>query len=273
MVAQPEPYEFPAIRAFAAELTTWRNDRGLSKVELAESLGYTPQLLGQFEAAKNIPSKRFAEDLDTFFETNGLFFRLWKLVNETRERAALPRGFPEFLAREAKASTMHVFEPSVIKGLFQTQEYAYEVMKAGRSPEEIEQLITKRLERQEVLNRPKPPRIVAVLDEMAIRRVIGGPGVMRGQIERLIEIAEQPNVTMQIVPTSRGSYAGLMGAFDILGFDDGPGLVYIDGHVGGQVITDAATVREYELRCDLIRGAAMPVDESLKLLRTILETL
>lgn len=272
MVAQAEPYEFTSIRAFAAELAAWRNERGLSKVELAESLGYTPQLLGQIEAVKNIPSKRFAEDLDTFFETNGLFFRLWKLINETRYQAALPRGFPEFMAREATASTIYSFEPSVIKGIFQTKEYAYELMKAGRSPEEIEQLVTRRLERQELLNRPKPPRIVAVFDEVAIRRAIGGHEVMRGQVERLIEVAEQPHVTMQIVPVSRGSYAGLMGAFDILGFDDVPDVVYIEGHVGGQLIGDAATVREYGLRYDLIRGAAMSDDESLKLLHSILES-
>jgi transcriptional regulator with XRE-family HTH domain len=271
MVAQRDPYEFPAIRAFAAELAAWRG--GLSKVELAETLGYTPQLIGQLEAGKNIPSRKFAEDLDTYFTTNGLFVRLWKLITETRHLAVLPSGFREFVALEAQASTMYVFEPSVIKGIFQTREYAYEVMKAGRGPEEIEQLVAKRLERQEILNRARPPRVVAVFDEVAIRRVIGGREVMREQIERLTEIAEQPHVTMQIVPASRGSYAGLMGAFDILGFDDGPEVVYIDGHVGGQLITDAATVREYGLRCDLIRGAAMSADESLKLLRTILEGL
>jgi DNA-binding XRE family transcriptional regulator len=273
MVAQRDPYEFPAIRAFAAELEAWRGDAGLSKAELAETLGYTPQLIGQLEAGKNIPSKKFAEDADTYFKTNGLFVRLWKLINETRHTAALPPGFPDFVAREAEASMMYVFEPSVIKGIFQTREYAYEVMKAGRTPEEIEQLVTRRMDRQEILSRPRPPRIVAVFDEVAIRRTIGGREVMRGQISRLIEVAEQPKVTMQIVPSSRGAYAGLPGAFTILGFDDGPDTVYTEGHVGGQVIADGATVREYTLRYDLIRGAAMSADESLKLLREVLESL
>jgi DNA-binding XRE family transcriptional regulator len=269
MVAQKEPYESPAIRAFAGELQAWRGQT--TKVELAETLGYTPQLVGQIEAGKNIPSKTFAEDLDTFFKTNGLFARLWKLISETRH-LALPRGFPEFLAHEARASTMHVFEPSVIKGIFQTREYAQDLMKAGRSPEELEQLVTKRMERQEILNRPRPPRIVTVFDEVAIRRAIGTREVMRAQIERLIEVAEQPHVTLQIVPFTRGSYAGLPGSFGILGFDDGPDVVYIEGHVDGQLITDAATVREYALRYDLIRGAAMSDDESLKLLYSILES-
>jgi hypothetical protein len=69
-----------------------------------------------------------------------------------------------------------------------------------------------------------------------------------------------------------GAYAGLPGAFTILGFDDGPDLVYIEGHVGGQVIADAATVREYEVRYDLIRGAAMSADETLKLLHMTMES-
>jgi transcriptional regulator with XRE-family HTH domain len=269
MVAQKEPYESPMIRAFAAELEAWRGH--MTKVELAEALGYTPQFIGQIEAGRNIPSKAFAEDLDTFFKTNGVFVRLWKLIDETRH-LALPRGFPEFLARESQASTMYVFEPSVVKGIFQTREYAYELLKSGRSPEEVEQFVTKRLERQEILDRPKPPRIVAVLDEVAIQRAIGTRDVMRGQVERLIELAEQHYVTLQIVPISRGSYAGLPGAFDILGFNDSPDVVYIEGHVGGQLITDAATVREYTRRFDLIRGAAMSDDESLKLLQSILES-
>ena len=92
MVAQREPYEFPAIRAFATELAAWRGT--MSKVELAETLGYTPQLIGQLEAGKNIPSKKFAEDTDTLFKTNGLFVRLWKLVTDTRYLFATTR-FPK----------------------------------------------------------------------------------------------------------------------------------------------------------------------------------
>ncbi|GLY80100.1 helix-turn-helix domain-containing protein [Actinoallomurus iriomotensis] len=272
MVAQKEPYEFPAILAFAGELTAWRMQAGMSKIELAERLGYTPQLIGQVEAAKNLPSKQLAEDLDTLFETNGVFLRLWKLINETRHLAVLPRGFSEFVAREAEASTMHVFEPGIITGLFQTPEYAYEVMKAGRDREEAEQLVGKRVERQKILDRKHPPRIVAIFEEMALRRMLGGRSVMKAQIEHLIDLAERHNITLQVVPESVGSYAGLMGAFTILGFEDGPDLVYVE-HIGGQFITDAPIVREYALRYDLIRGAALSADQTLKLLRTTLESL
>ena len=92
MVAQKEPHESPAVRAFAAELEAWRGK--MTKAELAESLGYTPQFVGQVEAGRNLPSKAFAEDLDTFFNTNGLFVRLWTLIDETRYLAVLPEASP-----------------------------------------------------------------------------------------------------------------------------------------------------------------------------------
>ncbi|WP_433184085.1 helix-turn-helix domain-containing protein [Actinoallomurus sp. CA-150999] len=273
MVARRDPYESPAIRAFAAELEVWRRMAGLSKAELAEALGYTPQLIGQLEAGKNVPSKKFAEDTDTYFDTNGVFVRLWKLINDTRHLAVLPPGFSDYVARETEASTMHVFESSTVKGIFQTPDYAYEVLKPGRAEDEIDQLVAKRMERQEILRRPRPPRVVAVFDEGVIRRMIGGSQVMRGQIGHLIEEASQPHVTLQVVPSSTGAYAGLPGAFTILGFDDGASLVYTEGHLGGQLTGDGATVREYARIYDLIRGAAISADDSLKLLRDVLESL
>jgi transcriptional regulator with XRE-family HTH domain len=273
MVAQKEPYEFPAIRAFAGELMAWRTQAGMSKAELAERLGYTPQLVGQIEHGRNIPSKNVAEDLDTLFETNGLYLRLWQLIFETRHLASLPKGFPEFVAREAQASTMHIFEPGIITGIFQTPEYAYEVLRAGRDHEETEQLVAKRVERQHILGRKKPPRIVAVFDETALRRTLGNPSVMKGQIQHLIELAQRHNITLQVVPESVGFYAGLMGAFTTLSFEDGPDLVYTEGHIGGQFITDTEIVREYEVRYDLIRGAAISAHQTLEMLRAMLEKL
>src|SRR5690349_11629659 len=109
MTAQRDPHISPAIRAFGTEIEAWRTAAGLTRAELADALGCTPQWIGQLETFKNTPSKPFALDLDTYFNTNGFFHRLWKLVNETRDLAGLPPGFPDFLAREARATLMHIF--------------------------------------------------------------------------------------------------------------------------------------------------------------------
>jgi transcriptional regulator with XRE-family HTH domain len=273
MVAQREPYEFPAIRAFATELEVWRGEAGLSKVELAETLGYTPQLISQLEAGKNIPSKKFAEDADTFFGTNGLFFRLWKLINQTRHMAALPPGFSKFVQLEARANAIRVFGLLLVTGLLQTEEYAREVLLTIQRPEAVEQFVGARMERQAMLARDRPPRLWATLDERALRCGVGGAGVMRGQLEHLVAASRRPNIMVEVVPQDAGSYAGLEGGFTLLSFDDEPDVAYTESAGRGQVIEDPAGVAAFHVRYDLIRGHALPVAESRTLIESILEGL
>ncbi|GAA2090837.1 helix-turn-helix domain-containing protein [Actinomadura alba] len=258
---------------FGAELRAFREAAGLSRPQLADQLGYTAQWIGQIEQRKSTPSEEFARDCDTFFTTNGTFHRLWEWLKHLGQLQLLPPGFPDFVDREAEAIVMYMFEAMAVTGLFQTREYAYEVLKAGRTPEAIEQLVVTRMSRQGILTSEDPPRVVVVFDEGAIRRPIGGAELMRHQVGHLIALAERPAITMQIVPQSRGAYAGLPGAFTLLGFRSSPDVAYIEGHVGGQLIDHSETVREYALRFDLIRGAAMSADESLKTLHGILESL
>ncbi|MFG2003687.1 Scr1 family TA system antitoxin-like transcriptional regulator [Spirillospora sp. NPDC048911] len=258
---------------FGTELRAYREAAGLSRPQLAEQLGYTPQWIGQVEAGKSTPSEDFAKDCDTFFQTNGTFHRIWTWIQLLGRLQLLPPGFPDFLEHEAEATVMHIFETMVITGLFQTRTYAYQVLKAGRTSEVVEQLVTTRMERQELLEGEAPPHIVAVFDEGAVRRPVGDRGVMREQIQRLIELAERPNITLQIVPADRGAYAGLPGAFTIMGFDCDPEVVHVGGHMGAQLIEHTDGVRGYALRFDLIRGAAMSADDTLKLLRSILESI
>jgi Domain of unknown function (DUF5753) len=198
MVAQREPYEFPAIRAFATELAAWRDT--MSKVELTETLGYTPQLIGQLEAGKNIPSKKFAEDTDTLFKTNGLFVRLWKLITDTRHLAALPPGFSEFVELERRASAIRVFGLLLITGLLQTEEYAREILLTIQQPDVVDQFVASRMERQAIFTRDKPPRLWATLDERALHCMVGRPDVMRAQLEFLLEASRRPNVMIEVVP-------------------------------------------------------------------------
>jgi transcriptional regulator with XRE-family HTH domain len=259
---------------FGAELRAYREAAGLSRPQLAELLGYTPQWIGQIEQGTSVPSEDFARDCDTYFQTNGTFYRLWKWIKLVDQLHILPPGFPDFLKLEAEAVSMHKFEAMAVTGLFQTPAYAFEILKAGRSTEEAERLVVTRLERQEIITGGNAPGIVVVLDEGAVRRPIGSREIMREQVEHLIGLAERHNITMQIVPSSKGAYAGVMGAFTLLAFDDDqPDIAYIDGHVGGQIIERSGTVRAYKLRFDLIRGAALSADDSLKLLHAVLEGL
>ncbi|WP_131743051.1 helix-turn-helix domain-containing protein [Actinomadura roseirufa] len=273
MPARRDPYQAPAVRAYAATLKAMRKTAKLSQHGLAEVLGYTSQFVSQVEGCKNLPSRKFSEDLDTYFQADELFVGLWEVIDDTLDTTALPPGFNDFTEREAEASALYIFAAMVIHGLHQTPEYAYEVLKAGRTGEEVQNLVSKRMDRQQLLTRDDPPQIVAVFDEGVIRRVVGTREIIKDQLARLIEIAEMPNVTFHLVSSEKGSYAGLPGAFTILRFNDAPDMVYTEGHIGGNLTDHVATVWGHTVRFDLIRGAAMPADESLELLRSTWENL
>jgi transcriptional regulator with XRE-family HTH domain len=272
MPATSEPHDSPAIITFALELEHWRTEAGLSKRKLAEALGYTEQYLGQVELCKNVPGPDFAEALDTFFKTNGLFIRLWKRINDTRHAVLLPPGFPRFVGLEAKADVIRVYGLLLVTGLLQTEGYAREVLLTVQHPSAVDQVLATRTERQQILSREAPPRLFVTLDERALRSGIGGPETMRAQLAQLLKISESGGVTIDIVPERAGAYAGLEGDFTILSFKDRSDVAYTEAAGRGQVIEDAAGVAEYHVRYDLIRGHALPVMESLNLIKSIMES-
>src|SRR5262249_149030 len=155
-------------------------------------------------------------DTDTFFKTNGLFVRLWKLVNDTRHLAALPPGFSDFVEREAQADAIRVFGLLLVTGLLQTEEYAREILLTVHQRDAVDRFIASRMERQTILARDKPPRLWATFDERALRCMVGGPDIMRCQLQHLLEASERPNIMIEVVPISAGAYAGLEGSFTLL---------------------------------------------------------
>jgi len=128
------------------------------------------------------------------------------------------------------------YDALVIPGLFQTPDYAAALIRSGHfglSEAEVTRRVDLRMARQEVLDRQSTPLVVwSVLDEVALRRPIGGPDVMRAQLHRLVELVERPNVTIQVLPIGRGAHAGLDGTFTILDFPldlpGDPGTVYVE---------------------------------------------
>jgi transcriptional regulator with XRE-family HTH domain len=258
---------------FGTELRAKRELSNLSRPQFAEKLGYSPQRIGQIESGGSPPSEDFAKDCDVFFKTDGSFHRIWKWIKDFGRLAVLPPGFPDFIERERVAEVIYIFETMVITGLFQTPEYAHEMLKLGKASEALDQLVATRMERQEILTREDPPHVVVVLDEGAIRRPIGNPEVMKGQIQHLIDLADLFHITIQIVSATTGAYAGLPGAFMILSFQDESDVVHVEGHAGAQLIDHPAVVRKYGVRFDLIRASAMTAEDSLAFLQTMLESL
>jgi len=145
----------------------------------------------------------------------------------------LPKWFELYVGLEKSASIIRTYEVQFVHGLLQTEDYARAVIliaNANASSDEIGRRVSLRMRRQQMLTQPDAPELWAVLDEAALRRPPGGPQVMRGQVEHLLEITDLPNVTLQIVPFDTGPHAAAGGPFTILRFPepDLADLVYLE---------------------------------------------
>jgi transcriptional regulator with XRE-family HTH domain len=150
-----------------------------------------------------------------------------------------------YLGYESSASQIRQFQPLIIPGLLQTEEYARAVIRAysprSRSAEDIERLVQARMERQELLSREDPPELHFVLDEAAVRRVVGKGNLMVRQLEQLKRLSERPNINIQVIRFDAGEYPAILsGAFTVLDFPDpaDDDLVYVEAgrgeHISGQ---------------------------------------
>jgi transcriptional regulator with XRE-family HTH domain len=141
-----------------------------------------------------------------------------------RYKADISAQYLEFIEYEEAASVLRMYEPLVLPGLWQTQEYATAIIRELADPDTPESLIRTRIEirmrRQELLLQDPPPTISCVLDEAAVQRMLGQRDVAPGQVARLIEMAGRPEITLEIVPFSAGFHRGMLEPFYILEFPD-----------------------------------------------------
>lgn len=273
MPAQRDPYEAPAIRAFGIALEMRRSIAEISRNELAEKLGCTPQYVGQVETAKNLPSKAFAEDLDTFFATGDRFHKLWKLISDTRHLSMLPPGFERYVRLERRSSKIRQFEPLLVTGLFQTEAYARAIMGPFMCSEAADTAIAARMKRKEILFRADPPHVFLILDEGVLHRTVGTPEIMREQLAYLLDISRgDSRINVQVVPHDVGYYAGLIGGFTILGFADGADVAYTESSGEGTLLEAHDRVALKVVTWDLIQGHTLDVARSRALIEEAMET-
>jgi transcriptional regulator with XRE-family HTH domain len=186
--------------------------------------------------------------------------------------------FETYLGLEEVASLIRTYELQFVHGLFQTESYARAVTMLGHSAapaEEVERRVSLRMERQDLLTSPDPPRLWSVMDEAALRRPFGGRKVMRAQLTHLLEVAGMPHVTLQVVPFRRGGHAGAGGSFTVLRFEepDLPDVVYLEQLTSALYLERRSHVDHYmEVMSHLSAEALTPVDTTRFLSEIIKET-
>jgi transcriptional regulator with XRE-family HTH domain len=187
----------------------------------------------------------------------------------------LPHWVEPYFGLEAAASSIREYELQFVPGLLQIEEYARAVIRLGTvtSEDEVHRRARARMSRQEILNRENPPKLWAVLDEGALRRIIGGPQVMRAQLEHLIDMCDHPAVTLQILPFSAGAHRAMGGPFTILRYTE-PDLrdvVYIEQLTSALYLDKPTEVDSY---LEVIEEVCLQADPSAKTpatLKSVLE--
>ncbi|MEU6343696.1 helix-turn-helix transcriptional regulator [Streptomyces sp. NPDC046977] len=190
----------------------------------------------------------------------------------------LPGWFETLVGLEEAASVIRTYEVQFVPGLLQTEEYARSVIRLGHpraSGVELERRVALRMARQRLLTTPGAPRLWAVVDEAALRRTLGGREAMRGQLERLIEAAAQPNVTLQIAPFNVGGLATAGGPVTILRFlePDLPDIVYLEQLTSSLYLDKQEDVDNYLAVMDRLSAEAEPPARTPGILDDILKQL
>ena len=228
-------------RELGTALRALRNEAGLTVEQVAQQLECSTSKISRLETGQRGASPRDIRDLCEIYGVQDASRRehLAALAREGRDQAwwqPFDLPYATYVGLEAAAIQISDYEPGVFPALLQTPAFARAVHEGALprlSPEVIGQRIESRRLRQEVLNREDPPHLKAVIDEAVLHRPVGGPAVMREQLQVVAEAADQPYVDVRILPFKAGVHPALNSTFVILEFvDPVPGVVYVDGLVG-----------------------------------------
>ena len=259
---------------FGKELRYYRERAGLSQTELAALVNVSHDVISKIETGDRPPAEGFPQRLDAVPElgTRDGLARLWGWLKDSARHRAYPGWFDRWPDFEAAAVALRTFELVVIPGLLQTDQYARAVLRTriGDTDDEIDAMVEARMARQAILGKDKPPTLWAALDEGVLHRPVGGPHVMREQLNRLAEAARLPNIVIQVIPAGTGAHEGLRGgAFVIADFADHLSVAYQDTAVQGQIIDSADDVASLMVLLDTIKSVALPVAASLELIEEV----
>ncbi|MEV8055916.1 helix-turn-helix domain-containing protein [Streptomyces antimycoticus] len=273
-------------RQLGDELRRFRESAGLSTADAAEVLDCTKGKISRIENG-HVPVR--TPDLNALMqaynvEDSEARERLAALARRANRRrrdgwwrqyeSVLGDAYRDQIEMEAICDSIRTYEVQLVPGLLQTAEYGRAVTVASRSwqtPEEIEQFVQVRLTRQERLTGETPMDFWAVLSEGVLRQQVGGPAVMRAQLEHMAAMAEQSNVTVQVLPFSRGAHSSMFGPYLLLSFPQlaSLDLVLSETPTGNIWMEREPEVARYRELFDDARTAALPPTESLALIRRV----
>ncbi len=266
-------------RELGALLRALRNEKGLTVDQVATSLMCSPSKVSRMETGHGAATPRDIRDLCNLYGVTGQAERdqLMSLAREGKQPGWWQGYdldyFATYVGLEAEATGIRYFQSTIVPGLMQTPAYARAMHEAGIpkfTQERIDQLIEVRLTRQRVLVRKPPVRLEVILDEAVLHRLVGGAAVMRGQLDRLIELSSEPNVSIQVIAYSAGAHPAMDSTFNILEFTGSvSSVVYVEGLVGWIYVERPPDVDRYQQVFEHLRTVASSPRESIELIARV----
>jgi transcriptional regulator with XRE-family HTH domain len=266
-------------RVLAKQLKLLREQAGLTLEEAAPKLDFSVSRLSRIENAQvRIDVHWVRGMLDLYDVGGGRWTELVELAREANQPGwwkAYGLGDNTYIAFETEATRVHIFSLGYVTGLLQTADYSRALMLAVpvlRTPEQLYNEVAARVYRQQRLtSADNPLDLVTVIDESALHRTVGGPDVLRAQLEQLTVLAGLDTVTLQVLPASAGAHAGLASGFTILHFGDlgEPDMAYVEHSLGALSLDKAGDVARARLTFERVLSDALDPAESLALIRRL----
>ncbi|MFC6086156.1 helix-turn-helix domain-containing protein [Sphaerisporangium aureirubrum] len=265
---EPDPSVSPRLQ-FGTELRKFRLSQGFTQRKLCEAVHLSISQLSMIENGHRGPTPDLARRMD---DALGLGSTLTGLLDRLNRAAAqLPRWFRPWLEFEREAEALRMWEPLMVPGLLQTEDYARVILsrRPGISAEQAEERVAARMERQNILKRPVPPMLWVIIDEGILYRPIAGPAIMKAQFEHLLDMGENSHISLQVLPHKARSVLGLLGGFVVADMPKGtPPAAYVESQsTEDPVSVRSDEVRYLSLRYDLIRVDALARHESSDMIK------
>jgi transcriptional regulator with XRE-family HTH domain len=269
-------------RRLADILTELRKHSGLTAAAVAAELGRSAAWISRIENGKSAVPRggELRALLEVYGVTGEEAGKLVRIAREAREkgwwhsyRDSVTDGYATFIGLEDAAASVRAYEPTLIPGLLQTEDYARTVIAGGPlrlPPDQVAELVRVRMDRQKLLTREHPLHLRVIIDEAVLRRPVGGSPVMREQLLHMAECAQMPGVAVRVLPAACGMYPSMSGAFQIIRFPDpeDPDVGYADTTLGTLYTDDTDDLdrlkRTFQDLSELTLGERASIDEIAK---------
>jgi transcriptional regulator with XRE-family HTH domain len=252
---------------FAYELRRSRTDAGLTLQQLGLRVGFSSSMMSMVETLRRVPTRKLAKSCDRALGLNGTLEALY--LEAWPPPPPVPEHFRDWAREEQRATTIRLWDPLLVPGLFQTEAYARAIVRCAPkiTHAQVDDRVAGRMQRKDVLTRDDPPMIWSLIDEGVLHRPIGGPEVMREQLESLLDLATRPRISIQIVPYCAHSGAGMLGAFGLAEAGGLPYTGYVEHQPRGHALDDRGLIAQLVNRYDALRGQANSQSLSLTMLK------